>query len=107
MPKITFIDHAGGTRVVDIAVGRSLMEGARDAGIAAIYADCGGSCACATCHVHIDPDWLAKLTPAGDMEQEMLEFAAAPTDASSRLSCQVVIGAEHDGMQVRTPETQA
>lgn len=106
MPKITFIDHAGTERDIDIAAGRTLMEGARDAGIDAIYADCGGACACATCHVHVDDSWLDKVGARDAMEEDMLDFAAAPTDHRSRLSCQITVTEAHEGLRVITPETQ-
>ena len=106
MPQITFIDHSGVARDVQVEEGHTLMEGARDAGIEAIYADCGGACACATCHVYIDPDWISRVGKKGELEAEMLEFAAAPTNEFSRLSCQVRIEAHHNGMTVTTPGTQ-
>lgn len=104
--KVTFRDHQGNSRDVEIEAGRSVMEGARDAGIEAIAADCGGACACATCHVHVDESWLERVGSADEMEADMLDFAAAPTDHRSRLSCQIVLTAEHDGLIVHTPETQ-
>lgn len=106
MPKIIFTDHAGNTRDIDIAEGKTLMEGARDAGIDAIAADCGGACACATCHVYIDKAWLDRVASGGSMEQDMLDFAAAPTDQRSRLSCQITMAADHEGLVVHTPATQ-
>ena len=106
MAKVRFIDHGGGSREVDIDEGRSLMEGARDAGIEAIVADCGGACACATCHVYIDDAWLSRIPPRDDMEADMLDFVAAPIDHRSRLSCQIIIQGEYDGLVVHTPETQ-
>ena len=106
MPKITFIDASGTSRDIEIASGLTLMEGARDAGVEAILADCGGACACATCHVQIDESWLGKVQPGDDMEADMLEFAAAPTDKRSRLSCQITVQDAHDGLIVHTPATQ-
>jgi 2Fe-2S ferredoxin len=106
MPKVTFTDYQGTSVEVEIAEGLTLMEGARNAGIDAIVADCGGACACATCHVYIDEDWQSKLEPRSEIEADMLEFAAAETDGSSRLSCQITITARHDGLHVRTPRTQ-
>lgn len=106
MPKVTFTDHQGHSVVVEIVAGRTLMEGARNAGIEAIVADCGGACACATCHVYIAEEWRAKLEPRSEAEADMLEFAAAETNEASRLSCQIFITDQHDGLQVRTPRTQ-
>ncbi len=106
MPKVTFIDHSGQSSEIDIAEGMTLMEGARNAGIDAIAADCGGACACATCHVYIADDWGNKVGPRSEMEADMLEFAAAETNDASRLSCQITLTAHHDGLQVRTPQTQ-
>lgn len=106
LPKVTFTDYQGNSVEVEIAEGHTLMEGARNAGIEAIVADCGGACACATCHVYIDEAWQAKLEPRSETEADMLEFAAAETNECSRLSCQITITAEHDGLCVRTPRTQ-
>jgi ferredoxin, 2Fe-2S len=106
MPKVTFTDCDGGSVEVDIAEGMTLMEGARNAGIDAIVADCGGACACATCHVYIEDDWTGKIGPRSEIESDMLEFAAAETNESSRLSCQITVTAALDGLKVRTPSTQ-
>lgn len=107
MPKVTFTDYRGHSVEVDIAAGLTLMEGARNAGIEAIVADCGGACACATCHVYVEDEWRGKLNPRSENEADMLEFAAAETNESSRLSCQITLSAEHDGLHVRTPQTQS
>lgn len=106
MPRVTFTDFQGKSVEVEIAAGLTLMEGARNAGIEAIVADCGGACACATCHVYIDAEWRDKIGPPGTNEADMLEFAAAETDESSRLACQIKLTAQHDGLHVRTPRTQ-
>jgi 2Fe-2S ferredoxin len=106
MPRVTFTDCHGSSVEVEIAEGLTLMEGARHAGIEAIVADCGGACACATCHVYIDDEWRAKLEPRSENEADMLEFAAAEANESSRLSCQITLTAQHDGLRVRTPDTQ-
>ena len=106
MPKVTFIDHAGNSKEVDVSAGLTLMEGARDAAIEAIAADCGGACACATCHVYIDEAWVNKVGERDPGEADMLDFAAAPTDHRSRLSCQITVTPEHEGLIVHTPETQ-
>jgi 2Fe-2S ferredoxin len=105
MPKIVFIEPDGDRREITAPVGITLMEAARQHGIQGIVAQCGGACACATCHVYIDPAWTAKLEPREDMEEGMLETAWEPKE-NSRLSCQVHITAELDGMQVTVPKQQ-
>ena len=106
MPKVIFTDYLGSSVEIEIAAGHTLMEGARAAGIEGIVADCGGACACATCHVYIDEEWQEKIGPRSDNEADMLEFAAAETNESSRLACQITIADEHEGLRVRTPQTQ-
>ncbi len=105
MPKITFIDSKGTARDVDANVGSSIMETAVQNMIPEIDADCGGACACATCHVYVADEWISKLKPKDDMEDSMLDFAEDVKD-SSRLSCQILITKELDGIVVTTPETQ-
>jgi len=105
MPKIVFIEPGGARREIDAPVGITLMEVARQHGVRGIVAQCGGACACATCHVYIDPAWSAKLEPREDMEEGMLETAWEPKQ-NSRLSCQVHVTAELDGMQVTVPRQQ-
>jgi 2Fe-2S ferredoxin len=87
-------------------VGESLMRAATDAGIDAIKADCGGTMSCATCHVIVEPEWAARLPPASPDEDSMLEMTAAPRQATSRLSCQIVLEQSLDGLTVALPETQ-
>ena len=106
MPKITFVDYLGRARDVTASEGLSLMEAGRDAGIVEILADCGGACACATCHVYVDEDWLDRVGPPDAMEADMLEFAAAPTDRRSRLSCQIPVTSALEGLVVHTPKDQ-
>jgi ferredoxin, 2Fe-2S len=105
MPKIVFIEPVGARREIDAPIGITLMEVARQHGIQGVVAQCGGACACATCHVYIDPAWLAKLEPREDMEEGMLETAWEPRE-NSRLSCQVHVTADLDGMQVTVPRQQ-
>jgi len=107
MPKITFIEHNGTPHTVEGTIGRSVMEAAVNNNIRGIDADCGGECACATCHVYIEPEWLGKVgLPAdGSQEASMLSFAAV-TQPDSRLSCQIQFTAELDGLVVRMPEGQ-
>ena len=106
MPKITYIEHNGTKHEVEVPVGHTVMEGARDNGIAGIEADCGGACACSTCHVYIDPAWVDKLNPAEAMEIDMLDFAYEPDPARSRLTCQITVTADMDGLVVQMPERQ-
>ena len=105
MAKITYIEHNGTEHVVEVGAGLTVMEGARDNNIPGIEADCGGACACSTCHVYIDPAWQEKLKAQEDMETDMLDFAYEPND-NSRLGCQIPITAEMDGMTVKMPEKQ-
>lgn len=105
MPRITFIEHDGTAHQVDAANGQSLMRAAVDNGVPGIDADCGGECACATCHVYVEPDWLARTGERSEMEQSMLSFAAVTQD-NSRLSCQVAVSDALDGLVVRLPDGQ-
>ena len=105
MPKITYIEHNGRQHVVDVPVGSTVMRGAVDNAIPGIDGDCGGLCACATCHVFVDPQWLATAGPRNDNEDSMLGFAAE-TAENSRLGCQIEITAALDGLIVRMPEGQ-
>ena len=105
MAKITYVEFGGKEHVVEVANGLTVMEGARDNGIPGIEADCGGACACSTCHVYVDPAWVERLPPKEAMEEDMLDFAfeVRPT---SRLSCQIKVSPELDGLMVTTPGKQ-
>ena len=105
MPKVTFITHQGASHEVSVPAGTSLMLAAVDNGVPGIDGDCGGQCACATCHVFIDAPWSAKTGARTDREDEMLNFAAELAD-TSRLACQVEVTADMDGLEVRMPEGQ-
>jgi 2Fe-2S ferredoxin len=105
MPRITFIEHDGTAHQVEAANGQSLMRAAVDNGVPGIDADCGGECACATCHVYVEPDWLGRTGERSEMEQSMLSFAAVTQD-NSRLSCQVAVSDALDGLVVRLPDGQ-
>lgn len=105
MPKITYIEHNGKEHVVEVPEGWSVMEGAVKNLIPGIDADCGGACACATCHVHVDPAWYPKLPEKQDMEQTMLDFAQEVGE-TSRLSCQLKVTPALDGLVVRMPKSQ-
>ncbi len=107
MPKVTYVEYNGTAHTVDVPVGTSVMRGAVDNNIPGIDADCGGECACATCHVYVDAAWLPKvgLPEPGSQEASMLSFAAV-AQPDSRLSCQITITQELDGLLVRMPEGQ-
>ena len=106
MPKITFIDHGGAARTVDAEVGATVMETAIRNNIPGIEAECGGACACATCHVYVDEAWRAKAGEPSPMEEDMLDFGY-DVRPNSRLSCQIKVTAALDGLVVTTPEKQA
>ncbi|GGX72475.1 (2Fe-2S) ferredoxin [Litorimonas cladophorae] len=105
MPKIIFIDHAGERRDVEAKAGTSVMEAAVQNMIPGIDADCGGACACATCHVFVGEAFLSKLKAKDDMEDSMLDFAEGVQD-NSRLSCQILMSDELNGIEITTPESQ-
>ena len=106
MAKITYVEFGGKEHVVDVPNGLTVMEGARDNGIPGIEADCGGACACSTCHVYIAPEWAGKLPPKEAMEEDMLDFAWKPDPARSRLTCQLKVTPALDGLVVHMPEKQ-
>jgi len=105
MAKITYIEFNGTEHVADVDSGMSVMEGAISNNIPGIEAECGGMCSCATCHVYVDPAWTGKTGKAADIEQGMLE-SALDLQENSRLSCQIEVGDELDGLVVRMPELQ-
>ena len=106
MVKITFIDTAGTARTVEGEVGSTVMETAIKNAVPGIEAECGGACACSTCHVYIDDAWREKVGEPSPMEEDMLDFAYE-VKPSSRLSCQIKVSQELDGLTVQTPERQA
>ena len=106
MPKITYIDSQGNTKTIDVEKGLSVMEGAIQNDIPGIDADCGGSMACATCHVYVEDKWLDKIPEAEEAEVDMIDMAFKPKK-NSRLSCQLIISEELDGLKVTTPEKQS
>lgn len=105
MTRIVFVSAHGQSTTLDAPDGLSLMECARRASLPGIVAECGGACACATCHVYIDTPWRTMVGEATGMERDMLEFAEDVRE-SSRLSCQVKVTPELDGLTVHLPETQ-
>src|SRR5215470_13840178 len=106
MAKITYITHSGKEFEVDVRNGLSVMEGAVKNNVPGIDADCGGACACSTCHVYVDEAWTEKTGEPAPMEEDMLDFAFE-VKPNSRLSCQIKVSEELDGLVVRTPERQA
>ena len=105
MTKITYIENSGKSHTIDVENGLTVMEGAVQNDIPGIDADCGGSMACATCHVYVKEDWLNKISAKTDGEDDMLDQAYEPK-SNSRLSCQLVVSDEYDGLTVNLPEKQ-
>ena len=106
MTKITYTDQQGNSKTFDVENGLSVMEGAIQNDVPGIDADCGGSMACATCHVYVEEKWLDKLPKAEDGEVDMIDMAFEPKK-NSRLSCQLIVNDELDGLKVTTPEKQS
>lgn len=105
MPKITFIEHDGAVHEVEAEAGETVMEAAMRGGVSGIVAECGGSCTCATCHVYVDDAWLAETGERSPDEEDQLDNAY-DVRANSRLSCQIKMSEELDGLLVRTPSYQ-
>ena len=106
MPKINYIEHGGKKHTIEVANGLTVMEGAIQNNIPGIDADCGGSMACATCHVYVKEEWFNKLPKKEDGEEDMLDMAYEPSKFS-RLSCQLTVSDELEGLVVKLPEKQA
>ena len=106
MPKITYIENSGNPHTIEVANGLSVMEGAVQNDIPGIDADCGGGMACATCHVYVNEKWLDKLPAKEDGEEDMLDMAFEPKQ-NSRLSCQLIVSDELDGLVVNIPSKQS
>ena len=105
MAKIIYVDHEGTERPIEASNGESIMEAAIKNSIPGIDADCGGACACATCHVYVDEAFMEKVGNPEDMEQSMLDFAEN-VQSNSRLSCQITVSDGLEGLKVTTPESQ-
>ena len=105
MPKINFVSHDGTRREIEARDGTTIMDAAVDNLVPGIDGDCGGACACATCHVHVEAAWRAQLPPMEEHELSMLQFSEG-YDESSRLGCQIKLSAALDGIVVRTPPGQ-
>ena len=106
MPKITYKDKSGNSKTLEVEKGLTVMEGAIQNNVTGIDADCGGSMACATCHVYVEEKWLSKLPKAEEGEVDMIDMAFEPKK-NSRLSCQLIVSDEIDGLEVTTPEKQS
>ena len=105
MAKITYIEHSGKSHTIEVQNGLTVMEGAVQNNIPGIDADCGGSMACATCHVYVKEEWFNKLPKKEDGEEDMLDMAFEPKK-NSRLSCQLMVSDQLDGLVVNLPEKQ-
>jgi ferredoxin, 2Fe-2S len=105
MPKVIYVEHSGTEHVVQAKPGQSVMEAAVKNNVPGIDADCGGACACATCHVYVEDTWKEKVGGISETEAAMLEFAPG-VDSSSRLSCQIRVTEDLDGLIVRLPQSQ-
>lgn len=103
--KITYIEDNGTSHTIDVREGQSLMDAATKHRIPGIDGDCGGACACATCHVYVAPEWFERLPPMRELERNMLKFASMPNE-TSRLACQIVAVPALDGLTVTMPATQ-
>lgn len=106
MPKVTYVDHGGAARVVDIPVGENVMRGALYNDVAGIVGECGGGLACATCHCYVDEAWLDLVGTPSVAEIQMFDSASSEVKPNSRLSCQIIVTEALDGLIVRLPETQ-
>ena len=106
MPKLIFTTHDGQEFTVDAQVGSTVMENATRNGVPGIEAECGGACACATCHVYVDEAAMDKVGSADAMEEDMLDFAYEPDATKSRLTCQLKVSDDLDGLRVQMPEKQ-
>lgn len=106
MPKITFVSPEGDRTTVDASDGDSVMQAALANGVEGIVAECGGAMMCATCHVYVDEDWKARAGAASEEERAMLDFAASEVRPTSRLSCQIALTGELDGLVVHLPDAQ-
>ena len=106
MTKVIYKDYQGNSKTVNVDNGLSVMEGAIQNEIPGIDADCGGAMACATCHVYVKDEWFNKIPKAEDAEVDMIDMAYDPKK-NSRLSCQIIVSDELDGLEVTTPEKQS
>ncbi|MFJ6900737.1 2Fe-2S iron-sulfur cluster-binding protein [Streptomyces hokutonensis] len=106
MPRVTYVSTGRGSTTLDVPTGISVMRAATLNGVDGIVGECGGNMMCATCHVYVDPDWSGRLAVPDEAEEEMLEEAASQVKECSRLSCQIPVSPELDGLVVHLPESQ-
>jgi 2Fe-2S ferredoxin len=106
MPQIICITPDGNRTELEVALGTSVMQAALAHGLAGLNADCGGACQCATCHVYVEKPWADQMPPLNDTEDAMLDCTGEPRQPNSRLSCQLMVTAEMDGMVVQLPAIQ-
>jgi len=106
MPKVIYVSHTGDRKEIDVPAGTTVMAAALKNGIDGIVAECGGVCMCSTCHVFVDENFMSKMPPADDTEEAVLEIAAIERQPNSRLSCQIKVTADLEGLIVRMPEKQ-
>lgn len=107
LPTIHYVEPDGTQHSVDVKTGYTVMEGARNAGVPGIVAECGGACSCSTCHVYLDPEWLSDVPTREEMEEDMLDFAPGMDPERSRLSCQLKVTDAMNGFTVHIPAEQA
>jgi len=105
MPLVTYVLANGERKTVDVRSGYTVMEGALENDVEGIVAECGGSCSCSTCHVYVDAEWLGRLNPMQEDEEGLVEFAYEPNE-TSRLSCQIIVNDDLDGLVVTVPQEQ-
>ncbi|MFA5939498.1 MAG: 2Fe-2S iron-sulfur cluster-binding protein [Sinimarinibacterium sp.] len=105
MPRILYIEHNGKEHLIEAEAGKSVMQTAIENMVPGIVGDCGGACSCATCHCYVDPAWLDKVQPKNENEEAMLD-GVLNTESNSRLSCQIAMKSELDGLVVRLPASQ-
>ena len=107
MSKVTYVAFSGESHIVEVPDGENVMRGALYSNVDGIVGECGGACSCATCHCYVDDAWMARVgEPASDAERDLLEGAASEVRPTSRLSCQIVMSADLDGLVVHLPERQ-
>ncbi|WP_372840201.1 2Fe-2S iron-sulfur cluster-binding protein [Phaeovulum sp.] len=106
MALITYVEYSGKRHDVQVKPGKTVMEGARDNGVPGIDADCGGACACSTCHVYVAEEWVDRIPQKDAMEEDMLDFAYKTDPKLSRLTCQIKVTEALDGLVVNIPEKQ-
>lgn len=106
MPIVTYVSPSGSSRKIDVPAGMSVMQAALNHRVEGILGECGGNCMCATCHAYVDPSFLSRIPPVTDNEKFMLSIAAEGPEANSRLSCQIKMTEELDGIVVRLPGKQ-